>query len=141
MDPAPSHRLDSSDRRPGASRLAFDPHPAPGLSQVRASACCDPPFFEQYKSTLSSARSIPTPGRWPASTIRSRRTTFSISTGKATGSIPFAGLPRDYTAAVAKFGKKRIDENGTVPWRVEEMYGNLRRAFESYRTSWPVRPQ
>ena len=23
-------------------------------------------------------------------------------------------------------------ENGTVPWRTEEMYGNLRRAFEAY---------
>ena len=25
-----------------------------------------------------------------------------------------------------------MDENGRVPWRTEEMYGNLRRAFESY---------
>ena len=48
------------------------------------------------------------------------------------GRYPFSGLPRDYTAAVAKFGKARVDENGTVPWRTEEMYGNLRRAFEAY---------
>lgn len=48
------------------------------------------------------------------------------------GKYPFAELPRDYTAAVAKFGKARIEENGTVPWRVEEYHGNLRRAFESY---------
>ena len=48
------------------------------------------------------------------------------------GKYPFAELPRDYTAAVAKFGRARIEENGTVPWRVEEMYGNLRRAFEAY---------
>ena len=41
-------------------------------------------------------------------------------------------LPRDYTAAVAKFGKAKITENGTVPWRTEEYYGNLRRAFEAY---------
>jgi hypothetical protein len=41
-------------------------------------------------------------------------------------------LPRDYAAAVAKFGKARIDQNGTLPWRTEEMYGNLRRAFEGY---------
>jgi hypothetical protein len=44
----------------------------------------------------------------------------------------FAELPRDYTAAVAKFGKPRVDQNGTLPWRVEEMHGNLRRAFEAY---------
>lgn len=48
------------------------------------------------------------------------------------GKHPFAELPRDYAAAVAKFGKARIDQNGTVPWRVEEMYGNLRRAFAAY---------
>jgi hypothetical protein len=49
------------------------------------------------------------------------------------GPYPFAGLPRDYIAAVAKFGRPRVDENGTLPWRTEEMFGNLRRAFESYR--------
>ena len=48
------------------------------------------------------------------------------------GRYPFAGLPRDYTEAIAKFGRARIEQNGTVPWRVEEMYGSLRRAFEAY---------
>jgi hypothetical protein len=43
------------------------------------------------------------------------------------GKFPFEGLPRDYAAAVEKYGKPRIDQNGT-----EEMYGNLRRAFEAY---------
>ncbi len=49
------------------------------------------------------------------------------------GPYPFAELPRDYAAAVAKFGRKRIEDNGTLPWRTEEMHGNLRRAFESYQ--------
>jgi hypothetical protein len=53
------------------------------------------------------------------------------------GKYPFTELPRDYTAAVAKFGIARIEENGTVPWRVEEYYGNLRRAFESYARRGP----
>ena len=48
------------------------------------------------------------------------------------GPYPHAALPRDYTAAIAKFGRQRIEDNGTVPWRTEEMYGNLRRAFEAY---------
>ena len=48
------------------------------------------------------------------------------------GKYPFKELPRDYTAAVAKFGRERVHENGTVPWRAEEYFGNLRRAFESY---------
>lgn len=48
------------------------------------------------------------------------------------GKYPYAGLPRDLTAAIAKFGRERVEENGTVPWRTEEYFGNLRRAFESY---------
>jgi hypothetical protein len=48
------------------------------------------------------------------------------------GKYPYAELPRDYTAAVAKFGRERVHQNGTVPWRAEEYFGNLRRAFESY---------
>ncbi len=48
------------------------------------------------------------------------------------GPYPFLGLPRDYTAAVAKFGLRRIEDNGTLPWRADEMYGNLRRAFNGY---------
>jgi len=48
------------------------------------------------------------------------------------GKYPFEQLPRDYAAAVARFGKARVEQNGTVPWRTEEMYGNLRRAFEAY---------
>lgn len=48
------------------------------------------------------------------------------------GSRPFSGLPRDYTAAIAKFGVDRVRKNGTLPWRTEEYFGNLRRAFEDY---------
>ncbi len=47
------------------------------------------------------------------------------------GPYPYAGLPRDLEAAIAKFGRERIDDNGIVPWRAEEMHGNLRRAFEA----------
>ena len=48
------------------------------------------------------------------------------------GTYPFGELPRDYTDAVARFGKERIEANGTLPWRVEEYHDRLRRAFESY---------
>ena len=48
------------------------------------------------------------------------------------GEYPFGELPRDHTAAVARFGRERIDANGTLPWRVEEYHDRLRRAFESY---------
>jgi hypothetical protein len=48
------------------------------------------------------------------------------------GPYPFAQLPRDYTAALAKFGRERIEDNGRLPWRTEEVHGNLQRAFQAY---------
>jgi hypothetical protein len=48
------------------------------------------------------------------------------------GPYPFAALPRDYTAALAKFGAAKMRDVGTLPWRTEEIHGSLRRAFESY---------
>jgi len=48
------------------------------------------------------------------------------------GKYPFTGLPRAYDEAVAKFGKSRMEQTGTLPWSAEEVFGNLRRAFEQY---------
>jgi Zinc dependent phospholipase C len=48
------------------------------------------------------------------------------------GPYPFNDLPRDYTAALAKFGAGKMRDAGTLPWRVEEIYGGLQRAFEAY---------
>jgi hypothetical protein len=51
------------------------------------------------------------------------------------GPYPFAGLPHDYTAAVAKFGAARMRAIGTLPWRTEDIYGSLVRAFRQYPRS------
>ncbi|MEO8681410.1 MAG: hypothetical protein ABI665_20345 [Vicinamibacterales bacterium] len=51
----------------------------------------------------------------------------------AFGPFPFEGLPRDYTAAVQKFGKEFIHTQGMLPWRVQEFYGRLQREFESLK--------
>src|SRR3954467_6478029 len=47
------------------------------------------------------------------------------------GTFPFNALPRDYDTAVQKFGKKFVDDQGTLPWRTAEFYGRLQREFES----------
>lgn len=47
----------------------------------------------------------------------------------AYGRAPFAELPRDFDAAVAKFGKEKVTQNGTVPWRAQEIYDQLEKAF------------
>lgn len=49
------------------------------------------------------------------------------------GPYPFDGLPRDYAAAVQKFGKAFVHEQGLLPWRVQEFYGMLQREFESLK--------
>lgn len=56
---------------------------------------------------------------------------------EAFGPYPFAGLPRDYDAAVQKFGKEFIREQGLLPWRVQEFYGRLQREFESLNRQPP----
>jgi hypothetical protein len=48
------------------------------------------------------------------------------------GKYPYKELPHDLTAAIAKFGRDQVVQNGLVPWRAEEFFGNLRRAFERY---------
>jgi hypothetical protein len=95
------------------------------------------PFFEQYLSTLVE-RSID-PDTWQIAGFDDQEDShhFLDLDWEGYGQYPFTGLPRDYTAAIAKFGKQRVDDNGTLPWRVEEMYGNLRRAFETYQRRGP----
>jgi hypothetical protein len=95
------------------------------------------PFFEQHKSTLIE-RAID-PDTWQVAGFNSAEAPhhFLDLDWEGYGKYPYTGLPRDYSAAVAKFGKERILQNGTVPWRVEEMYGSLRRAFEAYERRGP----
>jgi hypothetical protein len=49
------------------------------------------------------------------------------------GPYPFEALPRDYAAAVQKFGKDVVNQQGLLPWRVQEFYGKLQREFESLK--------
>ena len=53
------------------------------------------------------------------------------------GAYPFKELPHDYDAAVQKFGKQWVDEQGTLPWRTAEFYGRLQREFEALKRPQP----
>jgi hypothetical protein len=46
------------------------------------------------------------------------------------GPYPFEGLPRELDRAIEKFGLAGMKRIGLLPWRFEEMFGNLRRSFE-----------
>lgn len=50
---------------------------------------------------------------------------------KEFGPYPFTALPREYDAAVQKFGKEVIHTQGLLPWRTAEFYGHLQREFAS----------
>jgi hypothetical protein len=53
------------------------------------------------------------------------------------GAYPFTALPREYGAALEKFGDAALKRNGTLPWREAEEFGNLRRAFEEFKRAAP----
>ncbi len=42
---------------------------------------------------------------------------------------PFKSFPMSYAKAVEKYGKKSVTGSGTLPWRIEEFYGLLVKAF------------
>ena len=48
------------------------------------------------------------------------------------GKYPFTELPRDYDAALQKFGRATLERNGLLPWRLAEFFGQLRRGFEGF---------
>ena len=53
----------------------------------------------------------------------------------AMGPYPFVGFPREYGAALEKFGTRELRRLGLLPWRAAEEFGNLRRAFEGFAKS------
>lgn len=46
------------------------------------------------------------------------------------GKYPYPDLPRDYDRAVQRWGRDVIHQQGLLPWRVAELFGELQRGFE-----------
>ena len=90
------------------------------------------PMFEAARATLIERSIDPDTWRIAGFDYDEDPNHFLDFDSPGYGAYPFNELPRDYTAAVAKFGRNRIRENGTLPWHVEEVYGSLRRSFEDY---------
>jgi hypothetical protein len=53
------------------------------------------------------------------------------------GPYPFAGLPRDYSQALDKFGRTELKRIGMLPWRAAEMFGHLQRGFGGFARQAP----
>jgi hypothetical protein len=89
------------------------------------------PLFEKHRAKV--VERIIDPDTWRAAGFGDEDPNHFLDLDwEGYGKEPFRELPRDYAAAVAKFGRARIQQNGTVPWRTEEMFGNLQRAFQDY---------
>jgi hypothetical protein len=89
------------------------------------------PFYEKHRSEVVE-RAID-PDTWIiAGWEEERPHHFVDMDSPGFGQYPFNELPRDFTAALAKFGAAKMRDAGTVPWTAEEVFGSLRRAFEAY---------
>jgi hypothetical protein len=49
------------------------------------------------------------------------------------GQYPFSDLPREYDRAVQRWGRDVIHQQGLLPWRVAELFGQLQREFEALK--------
>jgi hypothetical protein len=56
------------------------------------------------------------------------------------GPYPFTALPREYGAAVEKFGMVALKRLGMLPWREAEEFGNMRRAMEGFKRNFASSP-
>ena len=46
------------------------------------------------------------------------------------GEFPFSGLDLNYDHLVGRFGKERVEKNGTLPWIVQRTFEQLTEAFQ-----------
>ena len=89
------------------------------------------PFFEKYQAFVVEHSVDPDLWRSVGFTEELPRHFLDLD---AYGTYPFLELPRDYNAAVKKFGREKVDKNGQLPWRTAEMFDQLVKAFENQKT-------
>jgi hypothetical protein len=86
------------------------------------------PFFVAHRDALVTR--VVDPDMWRSVGWEEDGNHFlNLGTPEFGAKPAFAGLPRDYTAALQKFGIAALDRHGKLPWREAEMFGNLQRAF------------
>lgn len=86
------------------------------------------PFFEYNRDEL--VLRVNDPDLWRVAGFDEEVPNHQIDLGVDDyGPYPFTALPREYDLAVQKFGVAVVRRHGTLPWRVVEEFGNLRRAM------------
>jgi hypothetical protein len=93
------------------------------------------PFFEHFRDELVVR--VVDPDTWRSAGWEEDQNHFLDFGEKDFGPFPFTALPREYGAAIEKFGTATLKRYGLLPWREAEEFGNLRRAFEGFTNSSP----
>lgn len=86
------------------------------------------PFFEHYRAEVVIR--VIDPDLWRNIGWEDDPNHFMDFGAKELGAYPFNELPREYGAALEKFGQATLKRDGLLPWREAEEFGNLRRGFE-----------
>lgn len=89
------------------------------------------PFYEKYRDRLLIR--VTDPDEWRNVGWDEDPNHFVDFGMPQLGLYPFAGLPREYGAAIEKFGTSELKRIGLLPWREAEEFGNMRRTFESFK--------
>ena len=84
------------------------------------------PFFEHYETAIVEHAIDPDLWRTAGWEAEPPRHFLDMD---AYGTHPFPQLPRDYEAAVARYGEAHVAKYGLLPWRSAEIYGKLVDAF------------
>lgn len=90
------------------------------------------PFYEKFRVTIVEHAIDPDTYRTVGWTAEPPRHFLDMD---AWGPYPFAMIPHDYDEAVAKRGQEFVLKNGTLPWRVDEMYRRLVDSFRNVDTA------
>jgi hypothetical protein len=96
------------------------------------------PFFEHYRAELVVR--VVDPDIWRTAGWEEDHNHFVDFGMPELGPYPFTALPRDYGAALEKFGVTTLKKIGMLPWREAEEFGNLRRAFEGFAKNLSYAP-
>lgn len=96
------------------------------------------PFFERYREEV--VLRVVDPDLWRTAGWPDDPNHFVDFGMKELGAYPFHELPREYGAALEKFGASLLSRIGRLPWREAEEFGNLRRGFEDFKRDGQFAP-
>jgi len=90
------------------------------------------PFFEKYR--VSIVEHAIDPDLWRNVGFDAEESPRHFLDMDAYGPPPFSELPRDFDAAIKRYGREFVNKNGLLPWRAQELHTKLVEAFTQKAT-------